>query len=202
MSDLLPPNATPQERAISESIARIGDVPASGVRAQWNPNTCPPDLLPWLAWEFSVDEWDTSWSEAQKRAAIKSAVEVQRHKGTIGAVRNALNALGFGVQVQEWFNETPAGEPYTYRLLLTADQVGIDQQALAKILQVIDSAKNLRSHMSAAVPSVVTRATLVTAGANGMGNEITIKYSPPPSRLYLDGSWALDGSQNLDGLKN
>ncbi|MDT9105875.1 phage tail protein I, partial [Escherichia coli] len=121
MSDLLPNNATPLEAALAEAIARISDVPTPA-RDVWNPDTCQANLLPWLAWAFSVDEWDADWSEAQKRAAIKAAVPVQRYKGTIGAVREALAALGFGVQVQEWFNQLPAGAPYTYRLLLTADQ--------------------------------------------------------------------------------
>lgn len=200
MSDLLPPNATPQERALAETIARISNVDVSGIRAMWNPDTCPIAALPWLAWAFSVDEWDASWSEAQKRSAIKSAVEVQRHKGTIGAVRSALSALGYGVQVQEWFNQTPANVPYTYRLLLTADQIGIDQKALAKILQVIASAKNLRSHMSEAVQQAVTRATLTLAGAVTAGNEITIAFGG--SSLPLDGSWSLDGQQRLGGLRS
>lgn len=201
MFDLLPNNATPLETALAETIARISDVPTPA-RDVWNPDTCPANLLPWLAWAFSVDEWDADWSDAQKRAAIKAAVPVQRYKGTIGAVREALAALGFGVQVQEWFNQLPAGEPYTYRLLLTADQVGIDQAALARILRVVDSTKNLRSHMDTLVPSATTRATLFTGGANGIGNEITIKYEAPAnSPLLLNGSWALDGTQQLNGVR-
>ncbi|UOV84367.1 phage tail protein I [Klebsiella pneumoniae] len=202
MSDLLPNNATPLEAALAEAIARISDVPTPA-RDVWNPDTCQANLLPWLAWAFSVDEWDADWSEAQKRAAIKAAVPVQRYKGTIGAVREALAALGFGVQVQEWFNQLPAGAPYTYRLLLTADQVGVDQSALKKILQVVETAKNLRSHMDVLVPSVTTRATLYSAGANGIGNEITISYQAyvPPVDLVLDGTWQLNGSQQLNGVR-
>jgi phage tail P2-like protein len=200
MSDLLPNNATSLEIALAESIARISDVPVPA-RDVWNPDTCPANLLPWLAWAFSVDEWDADWTDAQKRAAIKAAVPVQRYKGTIGAVREALAALGFGAQVQEWFNQLPAGDPYTYRLLLTADQVGIDQTALKKILQVVDSAKNLRSHMDEIVPSVTTRATLYSAGASGIGSEITITYEQPHNvPLLLNGAWKLDGSQTLNGI--
>ena len=202
MSDaLLPANSSQQEFALEQTTARIADVPVS-VREVWNADTCPSNLLPWLAWAFSVDEWDAEWSDAQKRAAIKAAVAVQRYKGTIGAVREAMAALGFGVQVQEWFNQLPSGAPYTYHLLLEVNQIGIDQAALAKILQVVFSSKNLRSHMDMLVPSVTTRATLYSAGANGMGNEITIKYQPPPGGpLTLDGTWWLDGSQQLNGVR-
>ncbi|MBG8794166.1 phage tail protein I [Salmonella enterica subsp. enterica] len=30
----------------------------------WNPATCPIRFLPYLAWAFSVDRWDESWTES------------------------------------------------------------------------------------------------------------------------------------------
>lgn len=198
MADMLPSNATVMESALAESIARIGDVPTPS-RDVWNPDTCPSALLPWLAWAFSVDEWDSSWTDAQKRGAIKSAVTVQKYKGTIGAVRDALAALGYGVQVQEWFNQIPAGAPYTYRLILHVDQVGINQSALARILKVVDSAKNLRSHMDTVVPNVATTAQPFIAAVSHSGTEIN--FTAPAGNLRLDGAWRLDGSQRLNSIK-
>lgn len=187
-NSLLPYNATAHEQALEAVTARVSDVPVV-VRDVWNPETCPADLLPWLASAFSVDAWDASWSEAQKRQAIAESVFVHRHKGTIGAVRRALAALGFGAQVQEWFNQTPAGDPYTYRLLLEVDQVGIDQAALAKILQVVDATKNLRSHLSEIVPIVVSRAWPVMAAVAGMGCEIVVQCAVIPDfNLLLEGA--------------
>ena len=52
---LLPHNASPQERAIEAATARLADVPVP-LRDLWNPETCPAELLPWLAWAFGVDE--------------------------------------------------------------------------------------------------------------------------------------------------
>lgn len=92
---LLPVNATSQERAIEASTARLSDVPVP-VRDVWNPDTCPSAVLPWLAWQYSVDQWDATWSDDQKRGVIKASVSVHRHKGTIGAVRSVFTALGFG----------------------------------------------------------------------------------------------------------
>src|SRR5688500_13103717 len=109
MSDLLPINATPAERAMEGATSRLTDVPVPP-RSMWDADTCPAALLPWLAWAFSVDEWDSSWSEAQKRASIRGSVEIHQHKGTIGAVRDAVAALGVPAQVQEWFNLSPAGD--------------------------------------------------------------------------------------------
>jgi phage tail P2-like protein len=93
--DLLPPNATKAERALSGTTSRISDVQIL-LRESWNPATCPVTLLPWLAWAYSVDEWDPNWSESEKRAVVEAAYNVQRVKGTIGSMRRALTAAGLG----------------------------------------------------------------------------------------------------------
>lgn len=197
MSNLLPPNATPQERALSEAVARVGSVPVI-VKEMWNPATCPSALLPWMAWAFSVDNWDTNWNDNQKRATIAASIDVQKHKGTIGAVVTALAALGYGAKVQEWFNMEPVGDPYTFDLLLEADQVGISQEALATILNYINTTKNLRSHLNTVRPSVSTKANLITGAATTTGHDITIGYG---AILMLDGTWNLDGTFKLSGSK-
>lgn len=147
-ADLLPPNATASERALSNSIARIGEI-AVPINSLWNPYTCPVRLLPWLAWALSVDVWDTSWSELQKRVTIATAVQVHRIKGTRGAVNRALAALGYEVSLVEWFEDTPKGAPYTFRLEVEVDDRGIDDCLYRTITQVACGAKNTRSHLSA-----------------------------------------------------
>lgn len=173
MSDLLPPNATPQERALSNVAARVSDVPVP-IRDMWNADTCPSNALAWLAWAFSVDQWDSNWTDAQQRAFIKSSVEVHRYKGTIGAVRDALAALGLSAQVQEWFAQEPAGDPYTFRILVEAEQVGIPQGALAAIFEVVNRTKNLRSHLSEVQVAVNSPAGPMLAVVAGVGSEIVL----------------------------
>lgn len=199
---LLPSNATPQERALEGATERISDVPVL-VRESKDPIVCQPALLPWLAFEYSVDIWESNWTDEQKRETIRESVYVHQHKGTIGAVKRALAALGYDVTIQEWFNQLPAGSPYTFDVLLDSNQVGIDQDALTKILAYIEVTKNLRSHRGRVRPSVTTRAGPVIGGAQFIGNDITVKYQPPPgSPLMLDGAWWMDGTQNLDGAFN
>lgn len=173
MPDLLPYNASSQERALSESVARLSDVPVP-VRDVWNPDTCPPQLLAWLAWAFSVDQWDNNWTDAQKRAFIKSSVEVHRYKGTIGAVKEALGALFISARVQEWFNQTPAGDPYTFSILLEADQIGISQSAMQALFAVIERTKNLRSHLTEVEVSLRSVAGPQVAVVTGIGSEICL----------------------------
>lgn len=204
MSDLLPPSATQQERALAETVARVSDV-QTPARDLWNPDTCPIELLPWLAWAFSLDDWDVNWTEAQQRAAVKASYAVHRYKGTIGSVKDALNALGLGVQVQEWYNQIPAGDPYTYKLLLEVNQYGVSIADLNKIFDVVENAKNLRSHMTTLDLSVASNSTVYIGAVALSGNEIAFTYPAgftPEITLTLDGSWVLDGTQNLDGLRN
>lgn len=91
MSDaLLPPNATPIERALAWATAPQVPVPEH----LFNPDLCPAHLLPWLAHALSVDVWEPGWPEELKREVIRQSVMVHRKKGTRGSVRRALEALG------------------------------------------------------------------------------------------------------------
>lgn len=188
MSSLLPINSTQLERAAVLAGARISDL-AVITREIWNAESCPAELLPWLAWAWSVDAWQNDWSERQKRDTIKQAIAVQRVKGTIGAVRQALAALGVPARVQEWFNQSPAGAPYTFRLLLEIDQQPLPQSGISKILEVVEITKNLRSHLETVLQSVTSRTAINTAVAASLGNDLNITYDAP---RYSNGSPALD----------
>jgi len=175
MSDvLLPGNSTKQERDIEAVIApRIEAIPVV-VREVWNPDTCPAQVLPWMAWSFSVDEWSPLWSDAQKRASIKASVGIHKYKGTFGAVREAVAALGVESEVQEWFQQIPAGSPYTFRLNLSADQTGIPQDFFKTVLSVVFRTKNLRSHLDKIQVIVRTKAGPKVAAVAGIGQQITL----------------------------
>lgn len=61
-----------------------------------DPDVCPVAALPFLAWAYSVDEWPSGATEAQKRAIIKASIAVHRHKGTPQSIRAMLTAAGYG----------------------------------------------------------------------------------------------------------
>lgn len=91
---LLPPNASALERALAESIGRFN--PPQHVRALWNAATCPVAVLPYLGWALSVDEWDPTWPDEMKRAAITEARTIHKRKGTPSAIRRTLTIVGQG----------------------------------------------------------------------------------------------------------
>ena len=105
----------------------------------------------------------------------------------VGAV--TLGALGLPARVQEWFNQTPAGAPYTFRLLLDVDQTPLTQADLVKILEVVERTKNLRSHLEVALLTITSVAAPSVAVVAGLGLDLGVSYSAP---AYADGTPALD----------
>ena len=141
MSDLLPINATKQERALSLTTSRVGGIPVP-VGELWDPLTCPVAVLPWLAWSLSVDPWSSAWSEDQKRRAIAESIAVHRVKGTIGALKRALQAIGYECVVND-----QTGTPYVFRVGIDVTTGAAVEQAYAQAEAIALKVKNARSHL-------------------------------------------------------
>lgn len=147
MANLLPPNSTELERNLATVTATIGELPAP-LRDMVNPDTCPTALLPWLASWLSVDAWDNTWTEAQKRAVIKASIRVHRRKGTVASVREILQATGSDVTLVEWWQEEPRSTPHTFRIDVEIEDRGIDEKTLQTIETQVSSVKPVRSHFT------------------------------------------------------
>lgn len=122
--DLLPPNATLPERALSLATGRDVAVP---IKELWSPMTCPAAVLPWLAWALSVDEWDTTWPVEMQRQVIAESISHHRKKGTVGALKRALQRLGYEVEIDE-----RTGDAYTFKLRF---KVGAGESAGGSVIE-------------------------------------------------------------------
>lgn len=206
---LLPISATPQEVALEMATARIELVPVP-VRDMWDPDAIPARHLPWLAWAFDVPAWDPAWTEEQRRNAIKGSIAVHRARGTAGAVIAAISALFRGARIQEWYEQTPQLRPYTFDLVLEVTEDPLDRPLLQHLVRVVQATKNLRSHLHEIKVSAKTTSSLYAGGALGVGMELAIGDAGPAGGsepepvvpLVLDGTWTLNGSQELDAIKN
>jgi phage tail P2-like protein len=103
---LLPPNSTPLEVALARLGLRLEDIDLP-IAQLWDPWTCPIAALPWLAWSLSVDKWDADWSEDQKRTVTAQAIEDQRRKGSVTAVKTALARIDSLLTLEEWHQASP-----------------------------------------------------------------------------------------------
>lgn len=180
---LLPPNASPLEVNIEAAVASRIDALPVPVATVWNPDTCPAALLPWLAWALSVDEWDSGWSEAQKRRAIKSSPFIHKHKGTLAAVKLALSNLDIRFTVIEWFQQVPAGLPFTFEVEATLSPEELGADCFHTIMRMINTAKNLRSHYVLRLETRLDGVT-VTGGLPLTGTEQAVyPWQPAPGLL-------------------
>lgn len=148
---LLPPNATPLDRAAESVMVKHLDAIDQPHRALWNPDTCPLEFLPWLAWAVGVEAWRSEWPESIKRALVRNAIQVQRQRGTLKSVRDTVASFGGDISIREWWQTTPKGVPHTFELVLTITGQDGEQASAAFVQDVmaeVSRVKPLRSHFS------------------------------------------------------
>ena len=174
MSSLLPPNSTPLERAATEAMAEIKRVEIP-LRKLWNPDTCPVEVLPYLAWAFSVDRWDSTWLEATKREVVRSSYYIHRRKGTIAALRRVVEPLGYLLEVTEWWELDPEGTPGTFQVVIGLLDSGITDQMFTELERLLDDAKPVSRHLTGLDIYGETRGTGYV-GAGTYTGEISTVY--------------------------
>jgi len=192
MSGLLPLSSTQLERAIEAAMAEKTEIP---LRALYNPDTCPAHLLPWLAWTWSVDRWDTRWTEAVKRSAIRSAFYVHAHKGTIGALRRVVEPLGYLIEVLEWWEMKPKGIPGTFALKVGVLDTGITEEAYLELERLIDDAKPVSRHMTGLAISLETQGSINIGVAVYEGDVIDV-YPPVQRDIEVTGYISVAGREH------
>ena len=198
--DLLPPNATPAERRLATVAANACDLPVEVLRTLWDPHTCPAWRLPSLAAEHSVDRWDENWPEATKRKVIANAPFVHRHKGTVGAMRRAVEPLGYLIRVLHWYQEFPAATPGTFKLDIGVLDTGITEQMYAELERLIDDAKPLTRHLTGLAISMETRGPLYLGATCYLGDELTI-YPYSPEAIEIRGQqWSGGITHTIDTM--
>ncbi|EAA4438588.1 phage tail protein I [Salmonella enterica subsp. salamae] len=159
-NDLLPPSASGFMRSTEQASTRLDAIPVD-LRKLWNSDECPVALLPYLAWALSVDRWDKNWPEETKRQVIKASWMVHRHKGTISALRNVVEQLGFLLRVIEWWQN--GEQPGTFRLEIGIQEQGITEETHQELERLINDAKPVSRHL------IGLSLSLQTQGYIGMG---------------------------------
>lgn len=177
MSDrLLPTGSSALEVAAAEALASISTMNVP-LRQLWNPQTCPLALLPYLAWAWSVDRWDSGWSESTKRDVVVAARYVHRHKGTIGAIRRVVEPLGYLIRVLEWWKTSEA--PGTFRLDVGVLDTGITEEMYNELERLIADAKPCSRHLIGLSINLDASGAIPVAVASYSGDELTVyPYTP------------------------
>ncbi|MCN2122309.1 phage tail protein I [Citrobacter portucalensis] len=187
-NDLLPPSASRMERVAARVCASLGEVPVP-LRQLWNPWTCRADLLPYLAWAFSVDRWDEAWPINTKRKAVADAFYLHKYKGTTGAMRRVVEPFGFFIRVNEWWNIDTA--PGTFTLDIGVEDQGISEETYQELERLISDAKPCSRHMIGMSINLQTSGPHWVGAASYLGEEITIY--PYINETIISGGTAHEG---------
>lgn len=173
ITTVLPSHSTDFERALEQ--ASLWVVENSAIPRIWDAQLCPEGLLPWLAWAFSVDVWDTNWPEATKREMIRKSVGVHQIKGTRRSVDAALEAIGFEADIREWFEVDGvevARAPRTFEITSIFDEDanlggGYLARSVVHAKRMIDATKPVSAHYSFSIGQKITGANRLGASAFG-----------------------------------
>ncbi|HDY8264259.1 TPA: phage tail protein I [Klebsiella pneumoniae] len=174
------------EQRAAEACAVISDLSVP-LRDLWNPWRCPVKFLPYLAWAFSVDRWEETWTETAKRQAVSEAFWIHQRKGTVAAVRRVIETLGYSMTLQEWWEVAdPAG---TFRLEIDLNEIGITEPMINELERIIGDAKPVSRHISQLMLSASSKGISNIGAALFDGEIITVYplgYKPEES-IHFDG---------------
>jgi phage tail P2-like protein len=142
---LLPGNLSDLERGLDLAIARMHeiDIPLNKL---WDPLTCPVDVLPFLAWALSVDDWVSEWPENIKRQVVANSLDLHKIKGTRPAIEHGLNSLSLDTEITEWFETEPNGVPGTFNVDILVNDQGITEKLSGSIHTAIKNNKRATAH--------------------------------------------------------
>ncbi len=185
MSDrLLPSGSSSLEVAAAEACAKIETLPVP-LRRLWSVQDCPAELLPYLAWAWSVDRWDSGWSESTKRAVVAASEYVHRHKGTIGSIRRVVEPLGYLIRIIEWWKTGDV--PGTFRLDVGVLDTGITEEMYNELERLIADARPCSRHLIGLSINLDSTGGLPTTAACYSGDELTV-YPYTPEIITAGGS--------------
>lgn len=105
-------------------------------------------VLGHLAWQWNSDTWRDNWPVSLKRSVFKSIIRTKRIKGTRAAVEDVVSSLGGVVDIKEWFEQSPRGEPYTASIVASInsfDGAVPSKEMLDDVIRSIKYAKSART---------------------------------------------------------
>jgi len=151
---LLPINASQLLKDLESSSLKATSLEALN-RYVTNPDLAPDNILPWLAFSVSVDDWSDNWPKVIKREMIKNSISLHQIKGTKRAIKKALEIIGVAGEIVEWWELNPRMTPHSFNITAYLNDnineyadviIGLDTQK--KLINLIENVKPARSHFN------------------------------------------------------
>jgi len=103
------------------------------------------DVLAQLAYDRHIEGYSHVLPRSVRESLVRKAIQLHRYKGTPAAMQSALDSLGYGMTIKEWFEYD--GEPYHFKIELDLFGQEITEAEYALIDTFIRQYKNVRSKL-------------------------------------------------------
>ncbi len=185
---LLPPNSTFLEHRLAQVGAALTDLDGP-IRPLWNPATCPVVLLPYLAWTLSVERWQVDAPENIKRQAIRTSFMLHQRKGTVSALRQVLEPLGYQISVTQWWERQPHDPAGTFRLHVhLPTDAGLSDAQLQEIERLIEDVKPVSRHVIGLAMGLTTGAAAISMAAAQCDGDVLTIYPWMRAEIRCEGA--------------
>lgn len=127
-----------------QEVSRNVDIPSIYVRI----NSLTSEQLDHIAAAWDASVWRQSWPIQIKRRILNNVILEKRKRGTLGAVKKAIETIASFTSLTEWWQETPKGTPHTFKVIASLNNYeGVLESDLQEdLFGLIDDAKPVRSH--------------------------------------------------------
>lgn len=174
MKSLLPPNSTLLERNLSTTNSSAFDI--DSIRIIKDIDNVPAQFLPFLAYQRSVDYWDDNWQESLKRTVIKQSKSQHKIKGTVAAVKRALDPFGYEIKLTEWFDVEPNLTPGTFNLELDLIGRELNFEIYNEVRRLVSDSKSASRHLG----SLVITTNPILPVKNIFAHQTAVTFSSSP----------------------
>lgn len=127
-----------------QEVSRNVDIPSIYIRI----NSLTSEQLDHIAAAWDASVWRQSWPIQIKRRILNNVILEKRKRGTLGAVKKAIETIASFTSLTEWWQETPKGTPHTFKVIASLNNYeGVLESDLQEdLFGLIDDAKPVRSH--------------------------------------------------------
>lgn len=127
-----------------QEVSRNVDIPSIYIRI----NSLTSEQLDHMAAAWDASVWRQSWPIQIKRRILNNVILEKRKRGTLGAVKKAIETIASFTSLSEWWQETPKGTPHTFKVIASLNNYeGVLESDLQEdLFGLIDDAKPVRSH--------------------------------------------------------
>ena len=142
---VLPANKSLLESGLESAFTKLLDDIPSIYPDLLNANKVDAQLLPYLAADRVVSEWDSSAPEAEQRKTAHNAWNVRRLAGTKAGIELGLDSVEYDCEILPWHQMTPKGEPYHFELVAWRRyNAPVNQDVVHRMLAHLEDAKSER----------------------------------------------------------